>query len=159
LRRWDAIVATPPEPEVAVKLVGETIWHESDRLQALGQYPREGVTEAKPFGPGLGPASMEEPTWQWLLADFVKKKPDIALAFSAYCTIPVPPYQEFAWNLALNVLGCRLRYYADRRVLPKLVGGVEARAAYWAIIYNGSGVAERRIKYERDAYAIPWGLP
>lgn len=130
------------EPEVAVRLVGETIWHESDRLQALGQYPRDPVDV---FGPGLGICSMERSTWNWL-----KDKDRIR------GTLALRQYEELAWDLRLNVIACRLRYLVNPLSLPKLEDGVEARSVYWFRIYNASGVIERRIKYIDDARAIPW---
>ena len=145
------LAPTIASPEVAVRLVGETIWHESDRLQALGQYPRGDG----PFGPGLGLCSMERSTWEWLEKDFLNRREELLLAFRRATGSMVCAYPEFAWNLALNVAGCRLRYFAFSAPLP--ADNLEARSRYWFIIYNTSGVEERRLKYIEDAKQIPWG--
>jgi hypothetical protein len=65
-------------------------------------------------------------------------------------------YGELAWNLALNVIACRLRYFVDWRKLPSLEEGIPSRAQYWFTVYNASGVLERKAKYIQDAGAIPW---
>lgn len=140
-----------PSPEVAVRLVGETIYHESDRMQALGQYPRGGVTAEEPFGPGLGPASIEEPTWDWLHGIYRLLGRELGMGDREF------RYNELAWNLALNVAGCRLRYFVDRRALPTPDSGIEGRARYWFLVYNASGVDSRRVKYIADAKRITWG--
>lgn len=140
-----------PSPEVAVRLVGETIYHESDRLQALGQYPRGGITAEEPFGPGLGPASIEEPTWDWLHGIYRLLGRELGMGDREF------RYDELAWNLSLNVAGCRLRYFVDRRALPTPDSGIEGRARYWFLVYNASGVDSRRVKYISDAKRITWG--
>ena len=141
-----------PCPEHVVKLVGETIWHESDKLTALGQYPRDPTAV---FGPGMGPCSMEAPTWEWLRTALLDRKSDFRLLFEAWCISGSPEHEEFSWNLALNVLGCRLRYFIDANTLD---GGkdIEGRSHLWFAIYNGSGVEARRLRYCQDAEAIPW---
>jgi len=133
--------------ENVVMLVGETIWHESDALGALGQYSREA---GRVFGPGLGIASFERPTWDWLYPLYR------SLAVQLGHGDRQVHYDELAWNLALNVIACRLRYYVDRRKLPDPAGGIAARADYWFDVYNASGVPGRKAKYVRDAVAIPW---
>lgn len=145
----------------AIELVGETIWHESDQLRALAQYPRDGVSLRRPFSAGLGPASMEKLTWNWLLQDYVKKDCELSLLFDRWCKTGVPAWEEFGWNLALNVLGCRLRYWASPKELPNFPlaskeAQIQARSHAWFTIYNGSGVEERRLKYIEDAKKIPW---
>ena len=134
-----------PYTAIADLLVSETIWHESDRLQALGQYPQGGVKEHGPFGPGLGVASIERNTWDWMA-----ERHDHLLG-QGWGT-----YESLAWDLRLNVVACRLRYFLDPLPLPKLEDGVEARATYWWKVYNGSPV-DRRPDYIRNAKAIPWG--
>jgi len=137
------------EPEVAIKLVGETIWHESDRLQALGQYvaidPNNPMLS--PFGPGLGIASIEEPTWDWMV-----KESERWVNTKFY--LGYRDYEDLAWDLRLNVLACRIRYKLDRRPLP--ADTLEARADYWFRVYNASGVESRKAKYIADAKLIPW---
>ena len=133
-----------PYTAIADLLVTETIWHESDRLRALGQYPRGGVTEHGPFGPGLGIASIEQPTWDWL-----KEKDRVRNMLGLH------RYEELAWDLQLNVTACRLRYLVNPMPLPKLEDGVEARATYWWRTYNG-GQVDRRHDYIFNAKAIPW---
>jgi hypothetical protein len=136
--------------EVPIRLVGETIWHESDRLQALGQYPRGGVTAERPFGPGLGLASIEQPTWDWLYGIHRLLGRELGMGDRDF------RYDELAWNLALNVVGCRLRYFVDRRALPTTESGIEGRARYWFLVYNASGVDSRRVKYIADAKQLTW---
>ncbi len=140
--------ASMPSPEVAVRLVGETLWHESNRLRALGQYPAgtAGITERDLFGPGLGIASIERPTWDWMQQN------------DNQVLIPDRYYQELAWDLRLNVLACRLRYFLDPLPLPKLEDGIEARATYWWKIYN-RGQVDRRPEYIANAKAILWVQP
>lgn len=133
-----------PYSEVADRLVAETIWHESDRLRALGQYPIGGVSETTPFGPGLGVCSMEQPTWNWLVN--TPGCPNEML---------FDDYESLAWDLRLNVIACRYRYFIDQRALPKLEDGVEARATYWWKVYNG-GQVDRRPDYIRNAKEILW---
>jgi len=109
-----------PAPEVAIKLVGETLWHESDRLRALGQYPRRDLDDASVapgslpvFGPGLGIASIERPTWDWM------KTKD-------YGMLELLSYEDLAWDLRLNVIACRLRYFLDpmaRASMPSSILG------------------------------------
>lgn len=125
--------------EVAIKLVGETIWHESDRLRALGQYS----TGKNVFGPGLGIANIERPTWEWML----KSRIGGSYLLNA-------EYEELAWDLRLNVIACRVRYLLDSKPLPK--NNLEARAMYWFKVYNASGVEERLEKFKKDAATIPW---
>lgn len=134
-----------PFSESAELLVTETIWHESDRLQALGQYPRGGITSTQPFGPGLGVASIEKPTWLWMCGTPIGQ----FVGLDAY------GYPELAWDLRLNVVACRLRYFIDQRPLPTLEHGIEARATFWWQVYNG-GQVDRRPDYIRNAKAIPW---
>ena len=143
------VASIMPAPEVAVRLVGETIWHESDRLQALGQYPRGGVTLAEPFGPGLGIASIEEPTWDWMKERAEGWGWPLSIVEGS-------DYSELGYDLRLNVVACRLRYFLDKRALPRLEDGMDARATYWLMVYNGSKVLQRREKYITDAKAIPW---
>lgn len=138
--------------ELPIRLVGETIWHESDKLQALGQYPRGGVTAEQPFGPGLGPASIEEPTWDWLHGIYRLLGRELGMGDRVF------HYDELAWNLALNVAGCRLRYFVDRRLLPTMESGVVGRSHYWFDVYNASGVESRRLKYIEDAGKIEWEI-
>jgi hypothetical protein len=128
-----------------VRLVGETLWHESAQLTALGQQ----VYGNEVFGPGLGISSFERPTWDWLYPIYHA----IATKLGHNREIA---YDELAWNLALNVIACRLRYYVDKRKLPELAAGIPARTAYWFFVYNGSGVAERHNNYMRDAAQIQW---
>jgi len=142
-----------PTPEVAVILVGETLWHEGDRLRALGQYPRRelGDTSVAPgslpvFGPGLGIASIEEPTWDWMAGTSKGKQ----LLFAE-------DYSNLASDLRLNVVACRLRYFLSTMALPKLEDGIEARATYWWKVYN-CGQVDRRPDYLKNATAIPWAL-
>lgn len=147
-------------PEVAVRLVGETIWHESDRLQALGQYPRDAARDrGASFGPGLGICSMERPTWDWLVKDYILRRSDLEIVFrqatGLFVVYEGAAYEHFAWNLALNVAACRLRYFVDRRPLPGISDWI-SRSELWFQIYNGSGVDERRLKYVEDAQVIPW---
>jgi len=134
-------------PEVSILLVGETIWHESDRLRALGQYPRDLLDV---FGPGLGISSFERSTWNWLYPLYRSFAAQLGHGDRSV------QYEELAWNLALNVIACRLRYYVSRHKLPDLADGVVARAEYWFKVYNASGVESRKAKYVRDAVAIPW---
>lgn len=136
-------VAPKNHREVEIRLVGETIWHESNRLRALGQYPWDPKNDT--FGPGLGIASIERPTWDWM-----KTTPEGSLYLREYA------YEQLAWDLRLNVIACRIRYRIDARNLPKLEDGIEARAGYWFMVYNGSGVVTRRDDYIRNAEAIPW---
>jgi len=131
-----------PYTIIADLLVSETIFHESDRLQALGQYPIGGATEHGPFGPGLGVASIERTTWNWM------KGKDRGV-------LELLSYEDLAWDLRLNVMACRLRYFLDSIPLPKLEDGVEARATYWWKVYN-RGQVDRRPDYLRNAKAIPW---
>ena len=144
--------AAMSRPEQAVLLVGETIWHESDKLRALGQYPRDPDAV---FGPGMGPCSMEGPTWDWLVADFISKDVQLEKVFKRWCTSGRPSHDEFSWNLALNVLGCRLRYWANPAPMP-MEADIEQRSHLWFAIYNGSGVESRRLRYCQDAEVIPW---
>lgn len=130
------------EAEVAIKLVGETIWHESDRLRALGQYVKNG--DSFVFGPGRGICSMERNTWRWLQA-----RPDGQWADNR-------EYEELAWDLRLNVIACRMRYKAYPAPLPLLEDGIQARALYWLKAYNGTNVTERLSNYITNAKAIPW---
>lgn len=143
-----------PNPEVAVRLVGETIFHESDRLRALGQYPRgERIPAISPgvmvvpteevFGPGLGIASIERPTWDWM---------------KGLGGISTRHYEELVYDLRLNVIACRYRYFFDPLPLPKLEDGIEARATYWWKVYN-RGQVDRRLDYIANAKAIPWVQP
>lgn len=138
------------EPEVAIKLVGETIWHESDRLQALGQYANPvddmGQRAVEVFGPGLGIASIELATWDWMLSIPRQDKFGRAIAGRNYV--------ELTWDLRLNVLACRFRYKLNKLPLPE--DSVLQRSFYWLEIYNGSSVNARRIKYLQDALDIPW---
>lgn len=136
--------------EVPIRLVGETIWHESDRLQALGQYPRGGITAARPFGPGLGPASIEKPTWDWLHGIYRLLGRELGMGDREF------RYDELAWNLALNVAGCRLRYFVDHRALPTMDSGIEGRAAYWYRVYFAGDVPANKGKYIANAKTIPW---
>lgn len=138
-----------PMMAVVVKLVGETVWHESDRLQALGQYPRvSGV-----FGPGRGIASIEQPTWDWLVTVLDRRK-DIHDCILQATNIRELRFDDLVSNLALNVAMCRLRYFVDVRALPS--NTLDDRARYWFNVYNGSGVEERLLKYKKDALAIKW---
>ena len=143
--------------EVAVLLVGETLWHESDQLRALGQYPRgKGV-----FGPGLGLGSMEWKTWEWMVEHPLARKPRVLEALGKATGVQVEKLEDygwshFAWNLALAVAGTRLRYWVDARPLPGVEGGLDARAEAWFTIYNGSGRVERKGKFVKDARVIPW---
>ena len=132
-----------PNPEVAVRLVGETLWHESDRLRALGQYPAGGIIDDIPFGPGLGIASIERPTWDWM---------------KGLGGISTRHYEELAYDLRLNVIACRYRYFLDPLPLPKLEDGIDARATYWWKVYN-RGQVDRRPDYIANAKAIPWVQP
>lgn len=136
------------EPEVAIKLVGETIWHESDRLQALGQYVPD---FSKPvFGPGLGIASIEKSTWDWM-HKLAGKPPWHGMI---YQDVYYSDYADLTYDLRLNVLACRFRYKLDKRPLPKDM--LIDRAEYWLSVYNGSGVRERLAQYMGNALDIPW---
>lgn len=139
------------EPEVAIKLVGESLFHESDHLRALGQYPRDPDAV---FGPGLGIASVEEPTWDWMVEEACKAR-WIRHPFADALVVHKVEYHQLAYDLRLNILACRFRYKLDRRALPKLEDGIEARATTWWSIYNG-GQVDRRPKYIQDARMIPW---
>ena len=131
-------------------LVSETIWHESARLTALGQFPRAGVTEEVPFSAGLGVASIERPTWKWMCETQMGRR----------LGLWGEDYNRLVWNLRLNVIACRLRYYSDKEPLPPGDLGdddaLKARAAYWLRVYNGSQVWERMGHYITNAKAIPW---
>lgn len=147
------VASVMPAPEVAVKLVGETIWHESDRLRALGQYPRfhpdiPAIAHPDPFGPGLGIASIEEPTWDWMAST------DAWMRLKGWTGWR---YEQLAYDLRLNVIACRLRYFLDQRALPRLEDGMDARATYWWKVYNG-GQVDRRPDYIRNAQTIPWSV-
>lgn len=149
------VASVMPAPEVAVKLVGETIWHESDRLRALGQYPRfhpdiPAIAHPDPFGPGLGIASIEEPTWNWMKERAEGWGWPLSIVEGS-------DYSELAYDLRLNVIACRLRYFLDQRALPRLEDGIDARATYWWTVYNG-GQVDRRPDYTRNAQAIPWSV-
>jgi len=139
-------------PEAAVRLVGETIWHESDQLKALGQYSVD-LT----FGPGLGPCSMERATWDWLVRDHIQQKVKLLNFFQRWSIGDPSNYDQFAYNLALNVAACRLRYWVDPRLMPANTFDIEGRSKYWFSVYNASGVESRRAKYVKDAKLIPWG--
>ena len=150
----------PAEVEVAVKLVGETIWHESDQLRALGQYPRlDGVDGQTKFygifGPGLGISSIEESTWNWM-----HEKAEDYGDHIDFWRIGAAQYQDLTWDLRLNVLACRFRYKLDKRPLPKLKDGVKARAAYWNLVYQAiddqPGIDKDEQQYIADALDIPW---
>ena len=142
------------EPEVAIKLVGETIFHESDRLRALGQYPNPaddmGQRAVEVFGPGLGIASIEEATWDWM----VGKADSGRWNHTIFEELSSRMYQELAWDLKLNVLACRFRYKVDKRPLPE--NNMVSRSIYWMAVYNGSGVEDRRLGYVRNAVDIEW---
>ena len=138
--------------EAAVRLVGETIWHESDQLKALGQYSVD-LT----FGPGLGPCSMERPTWDWLVRDHIQQKVKLRDFFQRWSIGDPGNYDQFAYNLALNVAACRLRYWVDSRMMPGNTFDIESRSKYWFAVYNASGVEARRHKYIKDAKLIAWG--
>jgi hypothetical protein len=146
------------EPEVAVKLVGETLWHESDRLQALGQYPRiepRDLSDPVPkpqavFGPGLGIASIEKATWEWMRKNAKYDK----WADTIYQPLRYCDYNTLAFDLDINVRACRFRYKLDSRPLPQ--NDLPSRALYWFKVYNASGVTERLTKFMQDARAIPW---
>ena len=131
-------------------LVSETIWHESARLTALGQFPRAGVTEQNPFSAGLGVASIERDTWDWMKYETTIGKEFLVDHY----------YDCLAWNLHLNVIACRLRYYLDKEPLPpgdlSDSDALAARAVYWLRVYNGSQVWERKTAYITNAKAIPW---
>lgn len=134
--------------EVTVRLIGETLWHESDRLHALGQYPHPaddmGQDSVQVFGPGLGIASIERETWNWM-----RGTPEGSQVLMG-CW-----YESLTWDLRLNVVACRLRYKLDPSPLPLLAGGIEARADYWWKVYN-RGKVDRRPDYIRNARAILW---
>ena len=148
------------ELEVAIKLVGETIWHESDRLRALGQYANSaddmGAHAVEVFGPGLGIASIEEDTWDWMH----EKAEDYGHHID-FWRIGAALYQDLTWDLRLNVLACRFRYKLDKRPLPKLKDGIKARAAYWNLVYqavdNQLDIDKDEQQYIADALDIPWG--
>jgi len=156
------LAAVMPAPEVAVRLVGETLWHESDRLRALGQYPRRNLDDASVapgslpvFGPGLGIASIERPTWDWMAETH-----DHILGYRAYAAL--------AYDLRLNVVACRLRYFLDPMALPlRGIGDdgkpidpdddIKARATYWWKVYN-RGQIDRRPDYFANVIGMPWAL-
>ncbi|MGH9876364.1 MAG: hypothetical protein ACRD5H_01895 [Nitrososphaerales archaeon] len=132
--------ALPTATEQAIKLVGETIWHESDRLRALGQYPQE--SRGLIFGPGLGIASIEESTWDWMQQT------------TQAVNIQGRSYEELAWDLRLNVQACRLRYRLDPQRLP-IEDTIKARADYWQLIYY-AGIEDKRKLYIDNARLIRW---
>lgn len=137
-----------PAPEVAVRLVGETLWHESNHLTMLGQDPIDDDPDG--FGPGLGIASIEKQTWDWM---WLKPLPEPLSSYLGW-----HQYSDLVDDLRLNVVACRLRYWLDPLPLPKLEDGVEARATYWWKVFN-RGQVDRRPDYIRNAKAIPWVQP
>lgn len=138
-----------PYSVAADKQTTETIWHESDHLRALGQYPRGGITLDNPFGPGLGIASIERPTWDWMMNTGIGQN---AYLFSD----DMPEYEDLVWDLRLNVFACRLRYRLDKRPLPDM-DNLQMRASYWLHVYNGSpDHPERMHKYIADAMMLSW---
>lgn len=134
------------EPAIALKLVGETIWHESDRLRALGQY----TTDITTFGPGLGIASIEKRTWNWMQREADGKR---WMSYIPAIGILNASYTDLVHDLRLNVWACRFRYKLDPSALPN--DTIEDRANYWRWIYNG-GTVDRSERYIGNAEVIPW---
>ena len=129
-----------PHSLVEDRLVSETLWHESDQLTCLGQVPNDDDPDY--FGPGLGICSMERDTWD----DLVGRRG---------CPFRKRQYSELIYDLRLNVIACRYRYFIDLAPLPRLDDGIKARATYWWKVYN-RGQVDRRADYIRNAKAIPW---
>lgn len=126
---------------VAVNLVMETIYHESQQLTYLVQMPN--------YGPAHGLLQMEEETWDWLVDDFLPKHKSWPKFAKISPNHPKIPYEELHWNLKLNVAMCRARYAASSSPLPN--DTLESRSDYWFTVYNASGVTIRKYHYETDA--------
>ena len=154
---WERQVGRSSDAEVAHRLVGETIWHESDYLQALGQYGTIKFGNEPVFGPGLGVCSMEKPTWDWLCREYIAKSKTLQDFFARWTIQGPHNYDELAGNLYFAVAACRLRYWVAAGALPTGLFNIEGRARYWFTWYNGSGVESRRAKYIKDAKLIAWG--
>lgn len=127
-----------PYNETALKLVMETIYHESDGLKQLVQQPNG--------GPGHGLLQMEVDTFYWIIKDWISKWPEFVKISPTYPNIPL---EELHWNLKLNVALCRARYYVSPKHLP--VNDLENRSEFWYSIYNVSGVIARKQHYQIHA--------
>lgn len=126
-------------------LVFETIWHESGGLRFLAQWPKN--------GPGIGPCSMEEETWDWLIK-VLKKKVLISTKF--HDMFGKPELRRLFSDLALNVFMTRFRYFVVKNPLPKAT--IEARADFWNRFYqtvdDQPGIDKDEAQYIADAYDL-----
>jgi len=127
-----------PYNDTALNLVMETIYHESGGLSHIVQMPN--------YGPAHGICQFEEPTFDWIIKDWISKWPEFVKISPNYPNIPL---EELHWNLKLNVAMCRARYYVSPKPLP--VNTLENRSDYWYVIYNASGVLVRKHHYQIHA--------
>jgi hypothetical protein len=142
-----------PNPGVAKTLVAETLWHESDWLQYVAQLPR---TLGGPVH-GLGFTQMERSTWDdlWIRFLTMSRFDAIRGAICAYCCYgDSPRYPDLTWNLRLAVAMTRLKYYSSPKLLP--TDKLEARAAYWGRVYQGTSDPVKIALYIDNARSIPW---
>ncbi len=129
-----------PSSEVAVKLVGETIWHESGGLTYLAQVPHD--------GPALGLCQMEGPTFGWLMKKILNNSnltPELTRYGIAFKDLLDP---RFA------VIMCRYRYWVVPEALPE--GSLRARANYWGQYYQTTQNQDKIAQYILAAGRIPW---
>lgn len=151
IKQFDKLIAYPilnsllppeiPYSSVAHRLILETIYHESQRMIFIAQNPN--------YGPAHGFLQMEQPTFQWLVNDVIPKLNINSKFRKISFTFPDMQFDELNGNLYLNVVMCRIRYYAVPYKLPE--NNLESRADYWYKFYNASGVPERRENFIKDA--------
>jgi len=128
------------EDEREVELLMLTAAVESD----LGQY-----IEQKGGGPARGIFQMEKSTEDDIWKNYLKYKEHPALVIIEYmCNFD----DEMRWNLAYQILMCRVHYLRVKEKIPAANNIVEL-ARYWKIYYNsikGKGTIEKAIeKYKK----------
>lgn len=134
------------EPEIqynnsAKLLTLETIWHESDGLIYLAQYPHN--------GPALGVCQMEKPTFDWLVSGFI---PNSLLKHKFSYIFNNPSFKDLSWNLKLCVIMCRIRYYVVPQSLPS--DNTNDRAKYWGRYYQTTNNPDKIAQYIARAYDL-----
>jgi len=100
-----------------------------------------------PSGPALGLFQMESATYQWLVGEYLDRKPEIRAKFLRLTTTGdrFPDPEEMIWNMRFAAAMCRLRYWVVPEALPD-GDDVMALGEYWKTHYNtisGAGTAAK----------------
>lgn len=160
---WDAAHSiygtTAPSPAYArgaAELLFGTACKESDLRYRRQTSPKfEGAVGA------FGIFQVELATAEWLLVDWLGRKPALAQSFHLFVfgndsSVPMDWASKVSEERLIGALWrddrlgaalCRVRYYAAPGALPK-AGDIEGQARYWLNHYNGRGCVKHHSEGE-----------